>query len=271
MDERQPTTGSAEPQSHPTALVMAHPGHELRVHAWLARTRPRVFVLTDGSGHQGHGRLASTTKVLAQAGATCGPVFGRLSDRAAYQLILNRDVGAVTALAGELAAAFAQEQVGMVASDAVEGFNPVHDLCWVLTDAAARMATRRSGQLVRHYDFALEAAPDSRAVGSCSDGLVRLVLDAAAWQRKLEAVQAYAELRYEVERSFAGHGEDAFRVELLRPVDANRTLAERVGVPPFYESFGERRVAAGVYDRVLRFREHFLPLADAVRDWAAKA
>lgn len=30
------------------ALVVAHPGHELRVYGWLEQARPRVFVLTDG-------------------------------------------------------------------------------------------------------------------------------------------------------------------------------------------------------------------------------
>jgi hypothetical protein len=51
------------------ALVVAHPGHELRVHHWLELTRPFVIVLTDGSGHSGQSRLASTTRVLAAAGA----------------------------------------------------------------------------------------------------------------------------------------------------------------------------------------------------------
>jgi hypothetical protein len=44
--------------------MIAHPGHELRVHHWIERTRPLVFVLTDGSGHTGVSRLASTTAVL---------------------------------------------------------------------------------------------------------------------------------------------------------------------------------------------------------------
>ena len=33
-------------------LVVAHPGHELRVHGWLELARPTVCILTDGSGHQ---------------------------------------------------------------------------------------------------------------------------------------------------------------------------------------------------------------------------
>ena len=31
------------------ALIVGHPGHELRVHAWLGLARPVVSVLTDGT------------------------------------------------------------------------------------------------------------------------------------------------------------------------------------------------------------------------------
>ena len=30
------------------ALVIAHPGHELRIHHWLERVKPRVFVQNQG-------------------------------------------------------------------------------------------------------------------------------------------------------------------------------------------------------------------------------
>ena len=74
-----------------TALVIGHPGHELRVHHWLERTRPVTFVLTDGSGHSDHSRIDSTTQVLAHAGARRGAIYGALTDRALYQAILRGD------------------------------------------------------------------------------------------------------------------------------------------------------------------------------------
>src|SRR5258706_14950239 len=83
------------------ALVVAHPGHELRVHRWLERTRPVVFVLTDGSGNHGVSRLDSTTALLGQAGATAGPIYCRLSDREQYRAMLGVDLGLLSALADE--------------------------------------------------------------------------------------------------------------------------------------------------------------------------
>ena len=71
--------------------MIAHPGHELRVHHWLEIAAPQVFVLTDGSGHGGVSRLASTTRLLERAGATPGPIYGRFSDRDLYHALLARD------------------------------------------------------------------------------------------------------------------------------------------------------------------------------------
>src|ERR1041385_9519667 len=72
-------------------LFVAHPGHELCVHAWLTSTRPKVFVLTDGSGHGTQPRIGSTNKLLERAGAERGPIYARFADAELYELILNRD------------------------------------------------------------------------------------------------------------------------------------------------------------------------------------
>ena len=84
--------------------------------------------------------------------------------------------------------------------------------------------------------------------------------------RKLAAARSYPEMADEVERAFAAHGAEAFRIECLRPADPEADIETLIAEPPWYESYGERQVAAGRYSRVLRFREHFLPLARALRE-----
>lgn len=258
----------AQDEDGVAALVVAHPGHELRVHSWLECARPRVSVLTDGSGHADQARLGSTAGVLDRAGASRGSIFGRLSDRDAYQLILDGSLDEVKALVLELASQLEEAQVDLVVSDAMEGFNPVHDLCFVIAEGAVRLVTRRLGRPVRHYDFLLEAAPDAQT-GLISGQIVRHELDESAWRRKMEAAWAYGKLRLEVERAIDAHGSSAFRVEVLRTVDSSREISDRISEPPFYETHGEQRVADGVYNQVLRFREHFLPLANGIRAWTA--
>jgi hypothetical protein len=263
LSEPSPQTAAALPPGAP-ALVVAHPGHELRVHGWMERARPLVFVLTDGSGSGGEARLASTTGVLARTGARPGPVYGAMSDREIYSAILGRDFARFTALADRLAERLAAEGIDYVVGDAVEGYNPSHDVCRLVTNAALRMAGRARGATPASYDFLLVGAPDQ-----CPEDLrpraVWLALDAEALERKLAAARAYPELRGEVEQALERFGVAPFQTECLRPVDPGEPYGgwdpARV---PYYETYGEKRVAEGVYDRVLRFREHVRPLADAL-------
>ena len=245
------------------ALVIAHPGHELRIYGWLERERPEVLVLTDGSGHGGASRLASTAALLERAGARPGPVFGRFSDRELYRVLLEQDLAELELVVRELAAALAARDVTQVACDAIEGYNPSHDLCRVLTDAAAAIAARRTGRPIRVFDFLLEALPDN---GAASPSSIRLELFDGALERKLDAARSYPEMAFEVERNLEQHGPAAFAVECLRPADPNLDVEALFPERPFYEVYGERQVAAGHYRSVLRFREHFLPIARAVRE-----
>jgi hypothetical protein len=250
-----------------TALVIAHPGHELRVYGWLERERPEVLVLTDGSGHGETSRLTSTAAVLERAGARPGPVFGRFSDREMYRILLERDVAELALVVHELAAALAASNVTQVACDAIEGYNPSHDICRVVTDAAAAIARRRTGRAIAVYDFLLEGRPGGCAESSSSwtsEESIRLELRDEALARKLEAARSYPEMAFEVERSLDRHGAAAFAVESLRPADPDLDLEALFPEPPFYEVYGERQVAAGHYRSVVRFREHFLPIARAL-------
>src|SRR5947207_7599346 len=96
------------------ALLVAHPGHEIRVHGWLEKTKPVVYVLTDGSGRSGKSRLASTTRVLVRAGARPSNIFGRLPDRALYQAVLRRDLQLFRQLAADLADELVRERFDFV-------------------------------------------------------------------------------------------------------------------------------------------------------------
>jgi hypothetical protein len=292
-DISMPTHSEAEDASRESppraALIVSHPGHELRVHGWLEATRPLVCVLTDGSGRTGRSRLDSTTRVLDAAGARRGTVYGPLSDGELYAAVLEREHSPFTSLVEELAATLVRERVRLVAGDAEEGYNPSHDICRLLVNAAVRLARRASAARISNYDFTL-AAPPCHCPEHLRAGALRLDLDDAAFARKLSAAHNYPELRAEVEAALGGAGSvalrehpdlarqtgasfggacaDDFRVEWLRPVaaddDDGEPLSRGARERPFYEAYGERQVQAGHYRRVLRYREHVLPLAAAL-------
>lgn len=242
------------------ALVIGHPGHELRVFHWLEVVRPTVFVLTDGSGRSGHSRLVSTTKILDQAGASKGSFYGRLTDGEAYKAILNRDSDLFIELGRELARFLIDETVSYVVGDALEGYNPTHDLCRLVIGAAVDTANRSANNRIENFDFSLTGAPDK------SDGNndIRIELDDDAFARKMAAARSYSELESEVNDAINSNSERAFRVECLRPV-RNMEIGFGSVDKPYYEKYGEQQVAAGHYRQIIRYREHVLPLAEALR------
>jgi len=258
-------------------LFVAHPGHELCVHGWLSSAQPKVFVLTDGSGHGGQSRIGSTSKVLGEVGAQPGSIYGRFTDAALYDLILRRDFQPLLRIVDEFAEAIVRERPSTVAGDAIEGYNPSHDLCRLIINAAVTIA-RRSGCEVVNRDFLL-ARP--HVVGTDS-GVVDFQLDEAAFARKLEAARAFPELQSEIEAALAGEllsfreypqldrswignrGTSLYRTEVLRPVHENVYEEEFLNDVPFYERYGELRVADGIYHRVIRLREHMVPLAETL-------
>jgi hypothetical protein len=266
------------------ALVVAHPGHELRVHGWLEEAAPVVCVLTDGSGRTQRSRLDSTTRVLEAAGAAPGPVYGAMTDAELYAALLEHEHERFTRVVDEIASMLLRDEVGRVAGDAEEGYNPGHDVCRLVVNAAVRLASRQTGRRIANYDFTLVAPP-----GLCPEALrdasIWYRLDEAAYARKLSAARNCPELRAEVEAALSGAGSEGLRqhpdlaaradfggeaandfsIECLRPVDARaRAVLPFNGPIPFYEDYGERQVAAGYYTRVLRYREHLLPLAAAL-------
>jgi len=83
---------------------------------------------------------------------------------------------------------------------------------------------------------------------------------------KLEQTRSYAKsaggiLVSEVEEAFVEYGESAFAEELLYPTDTLAQLEEFQAARPFYETHGEKQVAAGYYKDVIRYREHIAPIA----------
>jgi len=225
-----------QPAFQNPVLVVAHPGHELRVYGWLESAAPRVCVLTDGSGSGGEARLESTTRLLAATEARPGSIYGRMTDREIYTAILDRDFACFTGLAEQLAGELEACGADCVAGDAVEGYNPSHDVCRLVINAALRLL----GRAVPAYDFALVGAPDGCPAALRAEALW-VELDEAALARKLAAARSYEELAGEVEHALARFGVAPFRTECLRPVDLSERYGWDPAQVPFYETHGEKR------------------------------
>lgn len=226
-------------------LIVAHPGHELRLFAWMEKERPLVSILTDGSGSAAASRVGYSAALLTACGAAAGPVMGLLADRAWYAAILAGDAGPFMAAADAIVAA--AERGALVVSDPVEGYNPMHDLCSAVAD---RVAAGLGG---RRATFPLMAAS---GVGEV------LSLDAATERRKRAAVEAYLPLAEEAAGLLRSHPR-ALGHEAIVPAEFDWPAA--LPEPPAYERIGAARAAAGVYGTTIAYAAHVRPLALRLR------
>ena len=190
-------------------LLVAHPGHELLLHGWIARTKPVVHVLTDGSAHGLTPRLGRTTELLHDLGARPGAIFGRLTDGEAYAMILECNAALLLTLVLELAEPLERERPELVVVDAVEGYNPVHDLCRLIAGAAIGMA----GIDTKLYEYAV--VDDPRSAGAA----LVVELDDAEYAEKMSCARNEAATLSDIDALLASHGPDAYRRETLCPVD----------------------------------------------------
>jgi len=235
------------------ALLIAHPGHELRIHGWLEAARPDVFIITDGSGATGVSRIAGSAELLRATGCRRGSAFGRLTDADVYALILRGDVEPLAVMTRDVTSWLVENDAEYAVADACEFYNPVHDLCRVILKLAIERAEKLIGREIPQFEFAIVNSP---AAGSAGDVVVNL--DSAALRRKIEIAKHYDGLGAEVESAIQRHGVDAFRTERLHLSDRRAPLPVPAS-KPYYEQRGEEQVRAGRYAKVLRYEEHFLP------------
>ena len=232
-------------------LIVAHPGHELRLFDWMERERPFVFLLSDGSGGAQSSRLGHSVSAIRGAGSTLIEGSGQRSDREWYAAILAGDAAPFRQAADAISAAALTGHAPLVVSDAADGYNPLHDLCQAVASAAVARVARGS----KAPEFLVSPAIAS-AMGIPS---IAWKLEAEAARRKRLAVAANMPLAEEAAR-LLGEAPDALYTEqLLVP-----TFDWPENWTPEWEAFGRKRVKEGRFAAPITYRDHVLPIAKAL-------
>ena len=247
------------------ALVIGHPGHELRIYRFMELYKPVVFVLTDGSGSAASSRIDKTRRIIQNTGCTEGGIIARFTDKEIYNHILQKNHPVFRSLAGELGNEFAKHDIDVVAGDSNEGFSPTHDLCRYIINCAVRQYALRKNKNVPNYEFYLEAAPDKFPKEKESE-LMQIHLDAEQFDRKYRAALEYPELAFELKRFLEMFGKKPFQTEYLWPVISETNPVGWQSALPDYETTGKQRMADGIYADAITFSHHLLPIAQQLYD-----
>src|SRR6185312_14687589 len=212
-------------------------------------------------------RLSATENLLAQLGAERGEIFGAVTDAEIYEAILEQRVSFFLNILDAMAESFVSYSIDFVAGDLSEGFNPTHDLCRELIDAAVALAQRGGRISIPNYGFSLTEGESSYAPSHDRD-CMHLRLDSDLLRRKLQAARSYAELGGEVQSAIQNYGEAYFGVECLKKNNLTAPPLWAESGKPHYERWGEQRKAEGKYASVIRYREHIVPIMNAIREHA---
>jgi hypothetical protein len=243
------------------ALIIGHPGHELRVWGWMSKAQPLVVVLTDGSGHQEQPRLESSLDLFKRYKAIPSNLSGLVSDKEIYQSILTKNFNFFLQWSDLLAEALIKADIHSVVGDMIEGYNPTHDLCRIMIDRAVKIANKQN-KVIKNYEFPLNGSPLPTILPS---EYLRIDLSPSELASKLADVHAYAELAggallSEVKDLSQRYGDSIWGQEFLLPAKSEQQLAQFDKEKPFYETYGEKQVAQGHYQQVIRYHEHIAPI-----------
>lgn len=253
-------SGPAPAGDDGVVLAVAHPGHELRLSTWIERERPLVLVLTSGSRNGAdRSRVAASMRLAATLGAEPGPIFGRHLDREVYGWAMAGRAEPFEALAAELAEAFLRRRPRQVVVDSWQLYNVVHDLWHLTVRSAAAMASRRLARPIPCYDYPV--VPEGPGMPAAGPQQFGLELGPAEVERKLALAQAFPGIAGDVAEVLREGGTAFLASETLHAVRPIAELFPSAAAKPLYESFGEARVAAGLYKDVLRWR-HVAPIVE---------
>lgn len=207
--------------------------------------------MTDGSG-AGASRTHYSSETVLRAGARIGSAFGMAPDREWYAAILNADTAMFENMIDAIVQAAVAQDVTLIASDAVDGYNPMHDLCEAVA-ASAVSTLRLQGRNVTHLV--------ARAVSGGDDGdiVANIQLDKEAQARKQAAIDAYTPLAEEVRRLLDEEPGALASEQLRRPA-----FAWDAHCSPSWESVGASRVATNKYAQRIEYVRHVRPLALAL-------
>lgn len=233
-------------------MILAHPGHELRVYHWLERAKPRVYLLTDGSGGSQTSRTRFSRDLVEAVGATPGAVFGEIPDTVWYDALLARNSDFFIDVLTKLAMDLAGLRNLQIVSDAIDGYNPMHDLAFAYGQALTALL-KKTAKVSRQLCSA--AVP---GVAGTSELVIQLDREARA--RKAAAVESYRPLAREA-RQILERDPHCFDRETLisQDFDWNGSWS------PDWELIGRQRVASGLYRKCIIYKDNVQPIAQRLQ------
>jgi hypothetical protein len=237
-------------------MVFSHPNHELAVFGLVQRLRPRLVFLTDGGGRR---RVDETRRGLDGLGLLANATFLDHPEDEFYARLLSRDHGYWRVVVRRLREALATTE--RVLCDAVEFYNPVHDLSLPLVRAAVPDVPVFEVPLVYQRPGAAEAYSVQRVPPSRAATALALELTTAELERKLTArAEVYRCLDEQMGPVLATVPPDCLAREEIMPASAHVPAPDGERVLR-YDWRARVLLEAGAVREAITWGDHYAPVA----------
>jgi hypothetical protein len=251
-------------------VVTGHPNHELAIFGFVQRLRPRLLFLTDGGGEE---RVEESRRALASLGLLDQARFLDWTEESLYRALLEQDTGVFAELVAAVRSEIEAWAPQQIFCESVELYNPLHDITLPIVQAAAR--GRGADDHCDIFEFPLIAqvpAPGERyrvqRLPATRAGTA-LHLTAEEHTAKLRAREdQYLCLRRQLGAVLDGLDREHSAVELFAPALAELPEPGQQHVLR-YEWRARLLQQRGEVDRVITYRDHFLPMLAALQRYPA--
>jgi len=251
---------SASPK---TWVVFSHPNHELAIYGLLQRLQPNLIYLTDGGGPD---RVDQTREGLGAIGLEKCAHFLNYTEQSFYDALVQVDADFFRKVAQGVSDHL-RGTPGQVFCDAVEFYNPVHDLSLPITVSALKQKSsvpifevpliHQCGEEPDLYR--IQRAPRSREAIQC---LTKL--DAAELAAKRHArEEIYGLLRAQLGAPLSNLSDAELSIESLVPAEMARAYRADDCILR-YERRARLLRESGVIANEILHEKNFVPIARAL-------
>ena len=248
-----------------TVAVFSHPNHELAIFGFLQAYRPALIYLTDGGGEA---RVEQTRRGLASIGLLERAHFLGYPEGRFYAALLDRDTAFFAEVAGRLRGVLETLAPARVLCDAVELYNPVHDLSLPIVRAALRGAPATAVfevPLVHQTPAPGETYEIQRAAGARAADAIAFAIPPARVDAKLRARDTiYTLLTAQMGAVVTDVPRDRLAVEVILPARAGLPAPGGGAMALRYERRARLLLARGEIERMITWADHYMPVATAL-------
>ena len=246
-------------------MIFGHPAHELALFGLLSRHRPEIIVTTDGGAPE---RLEQSRRGLSSIGLQNRVRYLGFSESSFYAALLSHDVETFQNVVNVLQAEIQRVQPEQLFCDAVEFYNPVHDITLAVVMAASATLVERElfeVPLVYQMPSAEEQYSVQRVPGPLRGRALTYELTPAEVRHKMRARdEIYVSLNDQLGPDFLGLTEEHLAHEEIAVAGDPLVVPAETGRAMRYEWRANVLLKTGQVQRAITHREHYVPMVNAL-------